>query len=231
MSSIKIHRITADDSWEMMWKGWELARVNYPLALIISILFFVGTILGSIPFVGPLIAGVVTTLAPLVFLEASRLWENGEKGDFQTVMKVFENKDRLNALTPLLLIQLVISAGPGLLAMLPFLGAVVGLLSLITIPISIIVSLSIPILFFNYLYEDMDYKRALSWAVEGIVQNFVAFIVLVLLVCVLSVICLIPLGLGIIFVAFPIYITIGYLWYRSVYEGLQFEKDKEKSLI
>lgn len=229
MSTIKVHRITPDDSWEMLWKAWDLARVNYTLTLTLVFLFFIGALFSAIPLIGPLVAGVVTALAPLVFLNACSYWEQGEKSDFSQVMSVYKDQKKLNALLPLLGLQFFLAVIPGLVGLIPILAFIGGILSLITIPLSIVISIAIPILFFNY--KDMDYMEALTLATRGSLKNFFPLFVLVTIICFLGFLSLLAMVVGIIFVALPVYMTTPYLWYRAVYEGLEFEKGTEKSLL
>lgn len=225
MSQIKINKINSDVVWELIWKAWDLGRVNYILSLTIVFVFFAALMVGLIPFVGILISGAVGALAPLVFFQASQAWEKGEKSDVKKVMSVFDNKERLQALAPLIGISFLFSAGPTFLQQLPVVGVLAAPLPLLTFPVTIILGMAYPIQFFNF--QTVDIKKAISLAAEGLWKNIIPFIVGFFLIAVLSVICTVLLLLPLFLIVGPIFITYNYLWYRVVYEDLVLEVKDE----
>ena len=225
MEKLNINKINVDIVWEMIWRGWDLVRVNYLLCVVMVLAFFGGILLGQIPFIGPLISAFIAALAPLAFLEACSKWEKGEQSDFAEIFKVYDNKSRLNKMMPLLIINFVISSAPPLLMYIPFLSGVSSMLSFLTFPVSILISLAYPIFFFNF--QSMNVSRSLALAVEGLTKNFAAFVVSGVLLVGIAFISILALALPFVFVAFPVIIAFNYLWYRVIYEDLVIEVKDE----
>ncbi len=226
---LKVHRITADDSWELLWAGWNLARVNYPLTLGLALCFFLVACFSAIPIVGPVITAVITTVAPLAYLKACHEWENGNKSSFSELMAVYKNQEIIKALLPLLFFQLALSALQALVSAIPAFGYLTGFVTLIFFPLSIVASYAVPILYFNH--KNMNLQKSLRLSFEGIIKNMIPFTILGFLVIVIGLVGVLSLMIGLILVALPIYMTITYLWYRAVFEGLEFDKNTEKSII
>ncbi len=220
MDRSQIRTITVDDVWAMLLRSWELVRFNYGLTLIICFVFAFGGFLSIIPLIGPLIGGAVTAVAPLVFLKAAFDWENGRESSIHDLTAVFSKKTLLQRMLPLLLIHGALYAAPQLIAQIPYFNILFAWLGLFTWPINLLVSVAIPILYFN---ESLNYQKSLSLALDGIIKNIGPFLVGVVLLATLLMVCTILLVLPLFFIGVPVLFVFQYLWYRVVYEGLTVE--------
>ncbi len=218
MEKLKIHKIDSDVVWELIFKGWELVRVNYTLTVSIIGILFLSFFLGLIPFIGVLLAGIIGAFVPLAFYQSCSRWEKGEKGSFSDATSVFQNSELIGKMIPLIIINIVISGVPSLLQQM---GLGVVLMSLGTFPITVLVGAAYPILFFNY--KKMDFVGAITTAIEGIGKNIIPFIIGFILLTVFGAIAMICLVLPFVFVALPTIFGYNYLWYRCVYGGLGIE--------
>lgn len=225
MEKFKINKISVDVVWEMIWRGWEISRVNYPLTIGIVFIFFFGMMFGAIPFVGPIITAALATAFPLVFLTACSHWEKNNGSNLNEIMAVFKRNDLIQAMTPLLAINFALGAVPGVAAQIPFLATITTMFSFAIFPLSILLNLAVPIFFFNY--KSMTVQKSITLAVEGLGKNIVPFIVGGILLMAITVFSAIALVLPLLLVGIPILMTYQYLWYRVVYEDLVLEVKDE----
>lgn len=216
MEKLTIHKIDSDIVWELIFKGWELVRVNYGLTLVLIGIMFLSFFLGLVPIVGIIGASVIGAFIPLAFYHCCAKWEKGEKGSFADATSVLQNSELISKMLPLMVINIVVSAGPNIMGQL---GLGIGLLSVSTFPITVLVGAAYPILFFNY--KKMDFIGAFTTALEGIGKNIIPFIIGFVLLGVFSIIAIVCLVLPFVFVALPTIFGYNYLWYRAVYEGLK----------
>ncbi len=228
MNEIKVNKIDGDVVWEMMFKAWELARVNYALVVgLIALEFLLIFPSSLVPYLGSLLNSVIGFLFLLMFFKGFSGWEKGESLKFANLTEVYKNKERMAAIYPLLGVYIftnIISAG---LISLGSLGT--GLSFLFLTPVSIVLTMSLPILFFNY--QKIDFKDEIRLAVQGLLKNVGAFFIGLFLVVAMFVLSTVFLVLPVFLIAIPVFMGYQYLWYRCVYEGLTFAEATDKEFI
>ncbi len=220
MTENDINRITVDDVWAMILKSWELAKFNYGLTLTIGFFIALGAFLSTIPFLGPFLGGLVSALSPLIFLKAAKQWENGHASHVNELVDTVKNRPLLEKMLPLMLIQAAAYAGPQLIAQIPYVNVMFGWIGLFTLPISLVVNVAFPILFFN---QNLPYQKTISLALDGIIKNIGPFAFGVLILMGLLIVSTILFVLPLFLVGLPIFFIFQYIWYRVIYEDLRVE--------
>ncbi len=220
MEKTDIRRITVDDVWPMLLKSWDLVKFNYGLTLVICIVLAFGAFLSSLPIVGALIGGLLSAYAPLVFLKAAFEWENGRESDANELIATIKSKELFDHMFPLIIIQLALYAAPVLIAQIPFLNILFGWIGFFTFPITCVVGVAYPILYFN---RDVPYQKSLALALDGIIKNIGPFLVGLCILVALLVVSTILLVIPLFLVGLPVLFVYQYIWYRVIYENLTVE--------
>jgi hypothetical protein len=220
MDTEEIRKTSHDEVWAMFLKSWELARVNYPLTLTLSFFLVLSCSLSAIPFIGAFISGVALALAPMVFLLAGRQWEQGNASDLKTLMAPLQDQPLRQRMMPLIILQTTTMALPVLIGQVPTLNLLFGWIGLLTLPLSLVLLVAYPILYFQ---PDVKLEQCLSLAIEGISKNLAAFVVAALILFALLTLSALLFVIPLIAIGLPVLFMFQYLWYRVVYEQLVIE--------
>lgn len=218
---MKVNKISVDDVWEMIWKAWELARVNYSLTLLVVLLYIIIMACGSIPGVGFVLTSFVTIFLPLVGLIVGKEWENGRPGSVDFIVNKIKDKETLNQMKPIMIFYFVFSLLSGALNQFEA-ASTMGLIgiSFVTTTVSVITGVAYALLYFN---KETRMGQAFELAVQGCLKNFFPLFIGGILLAVISAISMLLLILPFFLITLPIFTIYNYLWYRLVYEDLTFK--------
>ncbi len=225
MKKVRVNKISSDTVWEMLWKGWALAKVNYSLSLL-TVLFVmvVMTFLSVIPGLGELAAAIFRCVIPIIYLVLCQKWEKGEPGSFDDVIQIFKDKETFLHLFPMFGLSFAVAILVTFFdnALPPASAVIFGLF--IASPMAVIIPIAITVMYFN---RELDWIEALRVSTKGLWVNAIPFAVEMVLVMVLFVLSTLALVLPLFLIALPTLMTLQYLWYRLVHEDLVLESNDE----
>ena len=248
MKANQINKAPLGIGWEILWKAWDLAKVNYKLSVLISFIIFllliiipfiIGFIIGALGEVvnfssenaqvisqifGIIIGSFIAAIVPLIYTICAFHWEKREPYSLTKILADLKDKKIMRSFLPVITVFFLLSSGPG----------IIGILNdTMTAPVLAFTVLTYPLLFvFNFCYPLLFFKPetglggAFIKSLQGILKNILPLIIGLILVGLLLIICAICLVLPIILIAAPVYISFYYLWYRVIFEDLKLESDE-----
>ena len=217
MKTDKINRVPLGIGWEILWKAWDLIKVNYNLSVLISFFYFLLITLPSViteTVISQIFASLLTPIFCIIFTICSFHWEKGEPYSLTEIFNDLKDKKIMKPLLPVIISHFLLD-----MAMYYGMTYIVFIYPFIFF--------CYPILFFN---TEMDFKKALLKSFQGFLINFFPGIICGLLWLLLFIICLLCLVLPVIFVALPVGFSSSYLLYRVIFEDLKLESDEKPIL-
>jgi hypothetical protein len=207
---------TVDPGAGINWlqAGWEAFKAGGALLIgmvfvtLLAMLFLVW-----IPWLGTILVPIVSTFLYAGMLQSLRGQATGRGMRFDDLWSAFNDQDRM---VHLAIVSLVPLLGSLLRAVLEggFIGGVIG--ALVSLVVLALTYFAVPLV----LFRNLDAPQALKSSFEGVLANLPAVIVFWMVCIVLTVIAILPLGLGLL-VLVPVLLGAAYEAYAEIYGDVE----------
>jgi uncharacterized membrane protein len=236
---MEIRKVDAGQGWQWIAGGFALFRKNPPIWITLFVIYFLIVIVVSIiPVVGPL---VMTLLAPVFaagFMLACRGMEAGEELELGYLVAGFKHNTGqlvtvggLYLVGSIIILGLMMMSGGGAILGSAALGqmqgiepneAMVGAMGGMLIALLVALALLIPLLM-AYCFapvlvvlRNMTAMEAMKLSFVGCLRNIVPFLVFGVIAFILTMIAMIPFGLGML-VLVPVLNASIYVGYKGIF--------------
>ena len=247
MKTNQINKVSLGVGWDIIWKAWDMAKVNYGLSVLIS---FIISFLFLIPVVREVVIGLTnnvfsevifsenvqvmgrifefivssftTALVPVVYVICAFHWEKGEPYSLRQIIADLKDKKNIKLFFPVVSVSFFLSFVSWVLNILDNM-VLTYIFTIITSMFTILLNFCYPILFFK---PEIGLGKALVKSLQGTLKNILPFVIGLILMGFLLIVCAICLLLPVILVSAPVSISFYYLWYRVIFEDLKLESDE-----
>lgn len=254
MEKKQINKVPLGIGWEILWKAWDMAKVNYRLSVLISVIIFplllipsiIGFVMGFTNIIllgeiissanvhvinqifGIIIVSFITALVPVFHTICAFHWEKRELYSLMEILSDLKDKKNIKLFFPVVTVSFLLSSLSGIIGIFNNMAAIndMVLTYIFTIPISMFMFILIFCYPILFLKPEMGLVRAFIQGLQGILKNILPFIIGFILMVFLFVACAICLLLPVILVAMPVSVSFYYLWYRVIFEDLKLESDE-----
>jgi len=193
------------------WAGFKAGGGLLIGMVVVSLL--ITLVLAWIPWLGKILVPVVGTFLYAGMLRSLRGHATGRTMQFDDLWSAFGDQDRMVhlaivSLVPVLgsLLQSAFSGG--------FVGSVLG--ALVSVVVIALTYFAVPLV----LFRNLEAPHALKSSLEGVIANLPAVIVFWIACIVLTLLALVPLGLGLL-VLVPVLLGAAYEAYAEIYGDVE----------
>jgi hypothetical protein len=207
---------TVDPGAGINWlqAGWEAFKAGGALLIgMVFVTLLAMLFLAWIPWLGTILVPIVGTFLYAGMLQSLRGQATGRGMQFDDLWSAFNDQDRM---VHLAIVSLVPLLGSLLRAVLEggFIGGVAG--ALVSLVVLALTYFAVPLV----LFRNLDALMALKSSFEGVLANLPAVIVFWMVCIVLTVIAILPLGLGLL-VLVPVLLGAAYEAYAEIYGDVE----------
>jgi hypothetical protein len=195
--------------------AWHFARTHYKVSFVSSIIASVLLYgLDFMPFLGGILSAIVTPLVSVGLLRFTEKMHKEQDPKLEDIFFAFENRDLVRSLAPIMAIGAAVSltrfVTPNLSAMLAI------CIYLFAFAIQSFLVLAVPLVY----YRKLDWQAAIKLGYEALVINLVPYLIYAAIgFCILFFSGLL-LAIPLVFAVMPATISLLYLQYHSIFEGL-----------
>jgi hypothetical protein len=221
-----IRSLKYEYSFNWIITSWELAKRNYTTALGLGIaLIIVSVVLQKIPVIGPLIAAPINAAFQIGFLLIARKWANKQTANFSEIFVLFRDNQLMNKMVPYLLFVTFTSI-PSVYLLSFAKNAksfdsnywlLMGINMLVSLIISMLVSFSAP----QMIFLNRKFSETIRHNIEAVYKNFLPMTLAALIAIAISTLSIVMLLIPVIFVILPATISILFIVYATIFEGLE----------
>ncbi len=206
---MEIYKCSTESGKNWYIEGWELLKKDPFKSVWVGLsLVLLPLVLTFFPLVGKFLAPLATSFLTLGFYVYAKNLEQNTEGAFKDLFVAFSDGILLRRLVPYLLASVAVSfivnfVSSSGLALSSFWGTAVYLFwvagTLYSLPL---------------IYEGFEFSESVKCSLKATHKNWISFLLMATIGLVVLILCLIPLGLGLV-----IFIPLShFVWYRSFKE-------------
>ncbi len=211
-----IRTVQADAGFHWLRGGWAAFKngggVLIGMCFLLLLIVFIARV---IPYLGPILAPIVGTFLYAGILLGLRQQAAGVDLRVDALFSALRDQDKMVHIAIVALVPVLGSVLQSIFAR-GFIGWLIG--ALVTLAVIALTYFAVPLV----LFQKRDAISAMKLSLEGVTANIPAVIVYWIIVCVLTVLALLPLGLGLL-VLIPVLLGATYEAYAEVYGDIELD--------
>lgn len=218
-------------SVEWMTAAWRLSSQNYALAFVlICMMGVIAVIVQRIPLAGGLISSPLFIIIQAGVLTIARKWLNKSEAKFSDVFIFFNDADLMKRLLPYIIVNLFLSLPTiyvnHVVKTTNSFGPLYWIVTLGTMAIGLLFAFTLP----QIVFQKRSFAATIQPNIEAVKKNFLTMVVGGVLVVLFACLSLALLILPFIFITMPSFVSLHFLMYATIFEGLELPQGVPKTV-